>query len=50
MNPDSVSDIVQGLERIISHREEYVALGEKVRQFSWPLIAEKYVEMYDEIR
>lgn len=46
VNPDSVDSIAHGLERIISHQNEYVVLGEKVKPFSWPKLAERYVKIY----
>lgn len=46
--PDNVNNIAEGLESIISHNDEYEILGEKVKQFSWPKLAERYCEIYQE--
>lgn len=49
VNPEDVSSIVQGLKRILSHQEEYAIMGDKLQQFNWKMLADRYVELYKSI-
>ena len=46
VNPVSVQSIAKGLEKIISNQEKYVLIGQKANDFSWELLAEKYIDVY----
>lgn len=49
VNPDSLSSISQGLERLISNYDDYVTLGDNVKLFSWSKLAERYINLYQTI-
>lgn len=49
VNPNSIRSISHGIESIISHQNEYEILGEKIKEFSWIRIAEKYCSLYHDI-
>ena len=49
INPESVEDIANGLNRIIEHYNQYDKLNGKIYQFSWAKIAEKYEKIYSTI-
>lgn len=46
VNPDDVSSIASGLEKIISNNQDYVSIGEKIKEYSWSSLSKLYVEMY----
>lgn len=46
VNPASVESIAKGLEKLIAHQDEYAILGERIMAFSWPKLAERYVDIY----
>lgn len=50
VNPESVDSIAQGLDQLISTPNDYVILGEKVKRFSWPELAEQYVNIYNALQ
>lgn len=46
VKPDEKISIVEGLERMILHYDEYAVMGDKLQRFSWPMLAKEYVKIY----
>lgn len=49
VDPESVNSIALGLEQIVTHQQDYVIMGDKIRLFAWSKLANRYVELYKSI-